>query len=259
MNESRNQRLHRVRPVLALAAVAFAVGAIIGAGRSTPPGYTLANQFVAAWTRRDFNKMYTEISNSSQRLTGAGEFTEVYREALSTATATRMRITGRPRALADAEVAVPVRVDTRLFGELSLEFTIKTVEDAGHGARVAWSRSVAFPGLRAGELLSRHTSLPRRATLLAGDGSVLAESPPGADPVGGAEAMRNSPLGAYAEAVLGTVGPAPASRRAALGEEGVPAEASVGLSGLELAYDDRLRGEPGGELLAGSRVLARAT
>ncbi len=259
MNESRNQRLHRARPVLALAVVAFALGAIFGAGHSTPPGYTLANQFVAAWTRRDFTEMYTEISDSSQRLTSAREFAEVYRAALSTATATGMRVTGKPRELHDGEVAVPVRVETTLFGDLSLAFTIRTVEDASHGTRVAWSPSVAFPGLRAGELLSRRTSLPRRATLLARDGSVLAESPPGADPVGGAEAMRNSPLGAYAEAIVGTVGPAPSARRPGLEAEGVPAEASVGLSGLELGYDARLRGKPGGELLAGSRVLARAT
>jgi penicillin-binding protein A len=259
VNESRNQRLHRARPVLALAAVAFALGAIFGAGHSTPPGYTLANQFVAAWTRRDFTRMYAEISDSSQRLTSRGEFGVVYRDALSTATAISMRVTGKPRELHSGEVAVPVRVRTKLFGDLSLTFTIRTVEDTSHGARVAWSRSAAFPGLRAGELLSRRTTLPRRATLLARDGSVLAESPPGADPVGGAEGMRNSPLGAYAEAIVGTVGPAPASRRATLEAEGVPAEASVGISGLELAYDARLRGEPGGELLAGSRVLARAT
>ena len=259
MNESRNQRLHRARPVLALAAVAFALGAIFGAGHSTPPGYTLANQFVSAWTRRDFTRMYTEVSDSSRRLTSAGEFAEVYRDALSTATVISMRVTGKPRGLHNGEVAVPVRVRTRLFGDLSLAFTIRTVEDAAHGTRVAWSRSVAFPGLRPGELLSRHTSLPRRATLLARDGSVLAESAPGTDPVGGAEGMRNSPLGAYAEAIVGTVGPAPTSRRPALEAEGVPAEASVGLSGLELAYDARLRGRPGGELLAGSRVLADAT
>ncbi|MGA7704644.1 MAG: penicillin-binding transpeptidase domain-containing protein, partial [Solirubrobacteraceae bacterium] len=38
--------------------------------------------------------------------------------------------------------------------------------------------------------------------------------------------------------------------------QGVPARAIVGTSGLELALDGRLRGRPGGELLAGDRVLA---
>ncbi len=38
----------------------------------------------------------------------------------------------------------------------------------------------------------------------------------------------------------------------------MPAQAIVGTSGLELALDDRLRGRPGGQLLAGDRVLASA-
>jgi len=38
----------------------------------------------------------------------------------------------------------------------------------------------------------------------------------------------------------------------------VPADAIVGTSGLERALDDRLRGTPGGELLAGRRLLASA-
>ena len=39
----------------------------------------------------------------------------------------------------------------------------------------------------------------------------------------------------------------------------MPPNAIVGVSGLELAYDERLRGTPGGELLAGERVLASAS
>jgi len=258
VTQSSNQRLHRARPVFALAAVAFAIGAIVGARHATPPAYTLADQFVTAWTQGDYVNMYSDIAESSQRSTSVSQFTSVYKEALRTATATGARITGKAHGLTGGEVTVPVRVHTRLFGYLTLDFTLQTVQEAGAAIRIAWSRSLAFPGLRAGELLSRHMSLPRRATLLARDGSVLAESPPGADPSAATEATRNSPLGDVADAVLGTVGPAPSSRRQALEEQGVPPEASVGLSGLELAYDARLRGTAGGDLLAGARVLAYA-
>jgi peptidoglycan glycosyltransferase len=257
VTESRNQRLQRARPVLVLAAVAFAVGAIFGARHSTPASYTLAKEFVNAWTHHDYAEMYADISPASQRATPVSDFAEDYREALSTATATRSKVAGKATGRGD-EVTVPVHVVTRLFGELSLAFTFKTVQDQASGTRIVWSRSLTFPGLHPGALLSRHMSLPRRATLLARDGSVLAESPSGADPVGAGESTRNSPLGVVAEAVVGSVGPAPASRRQALEEQGVPAEASVGLSGLELAFDARLRGTPGGELLAGGRLLAYA-
>jgi cell division protein FtsI/penicillin-binding protein 2 len=93
-------------------------------------------------------------------------------------------------------------------------------------------------------------TLPRRATLLARDGSVLAESPASSSAGASAEATRSSPLGDIATAVLGSVGPVPASRRVALEAQGVPPDASVGVSGLERALDDRLRGTAGGALLA---------
>jgi peptidoglycan glycosyltransferase len=258
VTESRNQRLRRARPVIVLAAASFAAGALLGSAHGTPPGYVLADRFVTAWTRKDYASMYSDIARSSQHAVSPSEFAATYRQALIEATVTRVKMTGTAHEGAAGDVVVPVRVDTRLFGELSLDFELRTVDDGALGTRIAWSRSLAFPGLRPGELLSRDTRLPHRATLLARDGSVLAESPPGPDPAVSAEASRGSPLGNVAEAIVGNVGPAPASRREELEEQGVPYDASVGLSGLELAFDDRLRGTAGGELLAGSRVLAYA-
>jgi peptidoglycan glycosyltransferase len=250
--------MRRARPVLVLAAAAFAGGAILGSNHGRPAGYGVAQQFVSAWTRRDYASMYADIAHSSQRAISPSEFADAYKQALTTATVTSAKIVGPPGAEPQGAVKLPVRLDTRLFGRLSLDFTLPTVNDPARGTRIAWSRSLAFPGLSPGEALSRDTYLPRRATLLAHDGSVLAESGPGPDPTVSSEASRSSPLGSSAEALVGTVGPAPAARREELEAQGVPADASVGLSGLELAFDDRLRGMAGGRLLAGGRVLAAA-
>jgi cell division protein FtsI/penicillin-binding protein 2 len=141
---------------------------------------------------------------------------------------------------------------SRLWGTLSLHFVIPTASVDGE-PRVVWSRSLSFPGVGEGEQLSARTTLPRRATLLARDGSVLAESPPAGQP-----GPRTTPLGSLGTAVVGEVGPMPAARRAALEAEGVPGDAVVGTSGLERSLEDSLRGRPGGELLAGSQVLASA-
>ena len=255
-------RLRRALPVLALAGVSFAIGAIVAGNRSDSPGQKLASQFVAAWARSDYASMYSDVDAASRRTTTPSEFATAYQHALVTATATGMRVTGRARNLPEGIVAVPVLVRTRLFGALALSFMLKLAPDAGEGDRIAWSPSAVFPGLLAGERLSRTTALPRRATLLARDGSVLAEGST-SGVVG--EQARSSPLGEVASAVLGNVGPVPASRRAALEAQGVPADAAVGVSGLELALDDRLRGIPGGQLLASdpqapgpARVLASA-
>jgi cell division protein FtsI/penicillin-binding protein 2 len=239
---------------MALAGVAFAIGAIVGANHTSSSAHQLATQFVTAWSRRDYARMYADIDTSSQQRVSASDFAGSYERALTTATATSMRVTGKAHSLTGGFVEVPVSVRTRLFGTLSLPFEVSVKEGGGEGARIAWSHTLLFPGLRPGEVLSRRTTLPRRATLLARDHSVLAESPEAE----GAGQSRSSPLGELASAVLGTVGPVPASRRRALEGEGVPANATVGVSGLELVMDDRLRGTPGGELLAGRRVLASA-
>jgi peptidoglycan glycosyltransferase len=250
LTEIRNQRLRRARPVVALAVVAFAVGAIAGAGHGTSPTVALAGKFAQAWSRGDYATMYAEISPEAQHSVTPSAFGDAYREDLRTATAERRRVTGRARGLGGGRVAVPVRIKTRLWGTLSLTYTIGTVSVSGE-ERIAWTPSLGFPGVARGLSLTRRTTLPRRATLLARDGKVLAESPPE-----GTSGSRSTPLGELASAVVGEVGQIPDSRRHQLEAEGVPADAEVGTSGLELALDDRLRGAPGGELLAGPQVLA---
>ncbi|HMD51672.1 MAG TPA: penicillin-binding transpeptidase domain-containing protein [Solirubrobacteraceae bacterium] len=257
MTDNRHSRLQRARPVLAVAAVAFAVGAIAGARSGPPATYAVADRFVQAWTEGDYATMHSDIDEASRRALSPGRFAALYQEALTTATAARAQVTGPARGVEGGLVTVPVRVDTRLFGELPLDFTMKVAEAAGQGLRVQWSPSLAFPGLRPGEALTRRTALPERAPLLARDGSVLAEAVPGTPaeaPTG--EASRGSPLGEAASSVVGTVGAPPAGRRHALEAQGISANSIVGLSGLELAYDARLRGTPGGLLMAGERVLA---
>ncbi len=251
MTENTHQRLRRALPVLALALVAFLAGAIVGANRGSSPSLQLAERFASAWARGDYATMYGEISPEAQHGVSPQQFAETYRRALATATVTGIAEAGRAQAQGRGTVTVPMRVRTRLWGTLKLSLTLRT--EAGEaGERIAWASWMSFPALAPGETLTRRVSLPRRATLLARDGSVLAESP------AAGEAQRSTPLGEYASAVVGQVGPLPASRRLSLEAEGVPADAQVGISGLELALDERLRGRPGGALMAGGRVLAYA-
>jgi penicillin-binding protein A len=256
---TRTYRLRRARPVLALAGVAFVAGAIVGAGHGSNAAQALAGRFADAWAHGNYTTMYGDIDARSKRAISAQELADAYQHALRTATATRLQVTGKPRNAPGGLVAVPVRVHTRLFGTLQLAFALRIVGASGETGGIVWSRSLEFPGLRTGEVLARKMTLPRRATVLARDGSVLGEG-------AGTEAgQRESPLGAAAGAVLGEVGPVPAAHAAALEAEGVPADAVVGVSGIEAALDERLRGTPGGELLADgsqsggpTRVLAIA-
>ncbi|HEY5195166.1 MAG TPA: penicillin-binding transpeptidase domain-containing protein [Solirubrobacteraceae bacterium] len=244
-------RTRRAVPVIALAAVAFVVGAIFGSGHHDSPQLGVAEQFARAWTRSDYATMYGDIDDVSQREISPSAFASAYQAAARTATETSLKVMGSAHQGAHGAISVPVRIGTRLWGALSEDMQV-SVSDGPGGPRVLWSRTLVFPGLRAGESLNRRMTLPPRAALLARDGSVLADGP------ATAAGTRDSPLGAAAAGVVGEVGPVPSSRVRELEAQGVPAEAIVGTSGLELALDDQLRGTPGGQLLAGVRVLARA-
>jgi peptidoglycan glycosyltransferase len=233
---------------MALAAIAFLVGAVVGTGHRGSAGQRLSEQFVSAWTRGDYATMYDDIDPVERRRVSASRFEAAYKQAARTATQSGLEVMGRARN-ESGEFVLPMRVQTRLWGALTENLRLPIASTA-QGARVSWSHALVFPGLRAGESLSRNMTLPPRATLLARDGTVLAEGQ-----ASGAGA-RESPLGGAAAAVVGEVGPVPEQRRGELEAQGVPARAIVGTSGLELALDGRLRGRPGGELLAGDRVLA---
>jgi peptidoglycan glycosyltransferase len=252
LSEEQTLRVRRARPVIALAAVAFAIGAIVGANSGASPADSFAEKFVREWAKAEYAAMYADVDAASRRSVSADEFVSAYHEAMNTATSTSVRVAGKAHHTADGLVTVPLKVSTRLFGTLALSVELPVASQSEGGEKVAWSRSLAFPGLHTGEQLSRKTTLPERAKLLARDGSVLAEG--SADTTG----PRISPAGESTSAVVGEVGPIPSSERTALESHGIPSEAIVGTSGLERALDARLRGTPGGELLAGERVLATA-
>src|SRR5882672_3511496 len=104
LTDKQTLRVRRARPVMALAGVAFAIGA----------------HFVADWAKHDYRAMYLEIDPATRRTLSPDEFASAYGEAMKTATATSLHVTGRARGASGGFVAVPVHVNTRLFGRLAL-------------------------------------------------------------------------------------------------------------------------------------------
>ena len=137
-----------------------------------------------------------------------------------------------------------IRVVTRLFGNLRETLEVP-LTGTGSGANVHFVPSLLFPGLQGSERLSRHMSLPARATLFAADGTPLAQGPD-----------RSSPIADVAGQIAGVLGPIPAEDAAGYAAQGYPPDAKVGQDGLERAFQTQLAGTPGGSLLAGHRILA---
>ncbi|MEP6954785.1 MAG: penicillin-binding transpeptidase domain-containing protein [Solirubrobacteraceae bacterium] len=233
------RRAHQALAVGVLCLLAF-VGGLVAGALHKPASQAFAETFAAAWTRGDYAAMYTQLTAADRKTYSRRGFLNAYTDTMRTATAGSV-VAGRPRQK-DDRYRVPVTVRTRVFG------TIRgTVELPVGDGGVDWSTALVFPGLRKGEKLGRTTRMPPRAGLRARDNSVLAEGD-----------ARTSPLPGVAAEVVGQLGDIPPDRADELEGLGVPSGAKVGISGLERVFDDRLLGRPGGELLAGRRVLEAA-
>ena len=242
--ERRRRLTRRGFPALgALALVSLGAGLAFGASTPSREERT-ASAFADSWERGDFGAMHALLDDASKRAHSLTEFRRAYRDAAATATATAV-LTDEPAGERDGAVVIPTEIRTRVFGPVRAELLLPV-----RGERVTWGPLLAFPGLRPGESLSRRSDPPRRGTLLSRDGKVLARGPSDA---------RTSPLEAIAGSIAGTLAPEEtAEERRGLFARGFPRDWPVGQNGLEEAFEDRLAGRPGGELLAGRRVLARA-
>jgi peptidoglycan glycosyltransferase len=234
--ERRRRLLKRSAPIVGVSLLAFTGGAVIGASSRTSE---TAQRFADAWERQDFAAMHAELSTSSQDENPVKEFTDRYVDAQATATAVRVATGEVEDAQVDGEEAVgfDATVDTRAFGQVTGRIEAP-LDDEG---RIEWSPHLTFPGLVATESLDRTTRVGERAPLLARDGTPLAEGP--------AEA-RTSPLGAAALAIAGSVGSPSRKQERELYALGYPPDTPVGISGLELAFNLELTGQPSGQLLA---------
>jgi penicillin-binding protein A len=249
--ERRRRIVTRALPLSIFALVAFIAGLIVGA--APPPETEAAERFVNAWAQQEFRAMHAELNQASQQRYSAEELRSAYVEAQETATLRSIDPSeaGDPESIGGQDaVKVPIRLGTVAFGEFEANLALPFAQGG-----VEWDPHLVFPGLRNGEQLSNDIDLAHRAEIRARGGTPLAEGPPEA---------RSSPLGSAAIDVTGIVGQPDASDLPGLARQGFPAGTPVGVSGLERAFNSRLAGRAGGQLIAtsadgGGRVLAEGT
>ena len=232
-------------PIAVIAAIAVAVVLVMKAESARSERH-LVTDYVQAWAAGNYGHMYTMLDQASRQSITQSQFASAYRHDEMTATVLKMTVErlGRKR---DNVIPAQVVVDTRLFGTLNETLEVP-LTGSGSGATVHYTSSLLFPGLSGTERLRRHMSLPPRANLFAADGTPLAEGPD-----------RTSPIPDVASEIVGTLGSIPPADAATYMAQGYPANAQIGLDGLERVFQTQLAGTPGGVLLAGRRVLARTT
>jgi peptidoglycan glycosyltransferase len=228
-----------------IAAAAFGYGIYVSGG----PGRAqreLVTDYVHSWARGSYAHMYSLLDSSSKRRISEARFVADYRNAAATATLLSVRPL-RVGSTNGGVIPVSMLARTAVFGRLR-ETLLVEVDAGGSGPTVRLASTLLFPGLRPGERLHRQLQLPPRATLLARDGTPLAQGP-----------SRTSPIPDVASQIVGSLGPIPAAQAPAFKAAGYPRDAKVGTDGLERIFQRQLAGRAGGTLLAGSRPLAHTT
>ena len=227
-----------------LAAASFAAGVIV-ADRPNHDAQHLATRYVTAWTHGRVAAMYGMLDAASKARVSERRFAAELTDDRDTATATAMRVLARsPDPTPRRRSRCRMLIRTRIWGTLHETLEVP-VTGSGSSIGVHLTPSLLFPGLRGSEHLNRHTVLPTRGTLLASDGTPLAEGPD-----------RSSPIPSVAGQIVGTLESIPKADAAHYTAMGYPPDAKVGSDGLEHIFQTRLAGQVGGKLLAGKRVLA---
>ena len=222
-------------PVAVLGLAAFVLGVIVG-GRSASE--EAAQRFTEAWARQDYEAMYGELTEDTAARYPIDRFTTLYDEAERTATIESVEPhdpDGTETVSGQEAVTVPVDVRTHAFGDLGGTLAIPVAD-----GKIAWAPHLVFPGLSDGESLSRRIDVPERAPILAKNGTPLAEGPASA---------RSSPISGATINVAGELGLPKGAEEAKLEQRGFPDGTLAGKNGLEKAFNTRLAGQPGGELL----------
>jgi cell division protein FtsI/penicillin-binding protein 2 len=216
------------------AVVALGAGLVCGAAHQSDAEKS-AKAFARDWRNGDYAAMYGRLSPDAQKRFSAAAFRAAYDRNAMTATARDVAVAKQVKGRGDDTYAIPVRVATRVFGDIDGEVLLEASDEG-----VEWRPYMSFPGMRAGDQLTRSTRMPQRAELLARDGTPFSKLPD------------------IAPQVVGEVGAMPSEDAARLTALGYPPNAQVGTSGLQRFLQDRLGGRPGGDLKAGSRLLAHA-
>jgi penicillin-binding protein A len=129
-------------------------------------------RFADAWSRRDHAAMWRTLTPRARGATPERRFVTAYRNADRAAGVEQVRI-GRLGPERDGRVAVPVAIETDIFGGLRGTLAVP-VSGRGDEAGVDWDFSLRLPGLQRDEAVVRRAGRgPRSGSLLAADGSPL--------------------------------------------------------------------------------------
>lgn len=142
---------------------------------SRPPAEPVAQAFLAAWERADYDTMYSLVSADTQARLSPEAFVNRYTAAQSTATAQFVRAQLRSALQEGDQLNANYHVewDTALFGTLKADHGM-TLTQENEEWRVKWDDSLIWPDLEGGGQFQVQYQIPRRANIYDREGKGLA-------------------------------------------------------------------------------------
>jgi penicillin-binding protein 2 len=133
--------------------------------------------FLNAWSARDYNAMYAQLSSESQSLISQTVFQEIYTQADTQigTRAVRHTISQTREQGRTAAVRYDVVIESGIFGEIADPGRTMRLIQAGDGWRVAWTNMDIFEGFAPGTTLEAVSVRPPRADILDRSGRLLVE------------------------------------------------------------------------------------
>jgi beta-lactamase class D len=228
--------------VITVAAIGTGIYLLGSSGRDER---AIVRSYATDWAHNDYAAMWSALTPASRHLISRAEFAAELSDAEQTATVSSLQ-PSKSLSIHGETADIGFVVRTHVFGRLN-ELLEVPLSGSGGSTQIVFNTSLLFPGLKLGELLSRRTVIGKRGTVLAANGEVLAA---------GRKLTSQDPQ--VSEQIAGRIGAIPEGQATLYAQEGYPPTARVGVDGLEEIFQRRLAGRLGGQLLAGTRVLARA-
>ena len=235
MEEKKSNKLKIVIGIIILVVVIVAVGVwflISNLDKNKPE--EVFNAYIVFLQNKDYDSMYTLVSNSSKERFDKETFIARNKNIYEGIEATNVEISNVVYNKENKSINYDMSFDT-LAGKINMSNTVTFERQDDKKYYINWGSNLIFPDLKEEYKIRVYSNLGARGKILDRNGIVLAED--------GEDGKREYPYGEITAHLVGYVRGISEEELANNKGEGYTESSIIGKTGLELAFEEKLRGK----------------
>ncbi len=235
MEEKKSNKLKIVIGIIILVVVIVAVGVwflISNLDKNKPE--EVFNAYIVFLQNKDYDSMYTLVSNSSKERFDKETFIARNKNIYEGIEATNIEISNVVYNKENKSINYDMSFDT-LAGKINMSNTVTFERQDDKKYYINWGSNLIFPDLKEEYKIRVYSNLGARGKILDRNGIVLAED--------GEDGKREYPYGEITAHLVGYVRGISEEELANNKGEGYTESSIIGKTGLELAFEEKLRGK----------------